>query len=111
MLLRTSLGLSLAVILAGTCAAQQRGGQPATPPLVSCGVHGDIEVFCGTRQPEDIELSPDGKYLILTQFLGAGRGATAGGGMALFDLSKHTFSKMAESSAPDKSWGDPACPG
>jgi hypothetical protein len=109
---RTSFGLSLALILAGACAAQQqRGGQPAAPPLVACGVHGDIEVFCGTHQPEDIEVTPDGKYLMLTQFLNTGRGGTAGGGMALFDLSKHTFSKMAESSAPDKSWGDPACPG
>jgi hypothetical protein len=38
--------------------------QPAGPPLMACGAHGDIEVFCGTHAPEDLELSPDGKYLI-----------------------------------------------
>src|SRR5579871_6663472 len=98
-------------ILAVAAGAQQRGGQPAMLPLMSCGSHGEIEVLCGTRQPEDLELTPDGKYLIATQFLNTGRGGTGGGGMALFDLAKKTFSKMAETAAPDKSWGDPACPG
>ncbi len=109
--MRFTTGLLVALVLAGGAAAQQRGGQPATPPLMSCGVHGDIEVLCGTRQPEDLELSPDGKYLIATQFLNTGRGNATGGGMALFDLAKKTFSKMAETSEPDRSWGDPACPG
>jgi sugar lactone lactonase YvrE len=31
--------------------------------------------------------------------------------MGLFDLSKKTFSQMPQISEPDKSWGDPACPG
>jgi hypothetical protein len=78
---------------------------------MACGSHGDIEILCGTRQPEDLEAAPDGKYLIATQFLNQGRGSAAGGGMALFDLAKKTFSKMAQTSEPDKSWGDPACPG
>ncbi|HLK49806.1 MAG TPA: SMP-30/gluconolactonase/LRE family protein [Bryobacteraceae bacterium] len=86
-------------------------GQPAAPPLAACGPHGGIEVVCGTRQPEDLEITPDGKYLIATQFINASRGATAGGGMALFDLKKKTFGKMAASAAPDPSWGDRSCPG
>jgi hypothetical protein len=104
-----SLGALITLFLAGSVASQQRGGPPA-PPLVACGPHGAIEVFCGTRQPEDLELAPDGKYLIATQFINAGRGASGGGGMALFDLKSKTFSKMAETAAPDKSWGDPGCP-
>ena len=87
------------------------GAQAKAPALLSCGSHGDIEVLCGTRQPEDLEITPDGKYLIATQFINAGRGASAGGGMALFDLSKKTFSNMAITSDPEKGWGDPACPG
>jgi hypothetical protein len=78
---------------------------------MGCGVHGDLEVLCGTRQPEDLELTLDGKYLTATQFLNAGRGAPTGGGMALFDLARKSVSKMAETAAPDKSWGDPDCPG
>jgi sugar lactone lactonase YvrE len=101
----------LALALAGLAGAQQGGPQPAAPPLMSCGVHGDIEVLCGTRQPEDLELTPDGKYLIATQFVNQGRGGSVGGGMALFDLAKKTFRKMEQTSEPDKSWGDPACPG
>ncbi|MBZ5575852.1 MAG: hypothetical protein LAP40_04755 [Acidobacteriia bacterium] len=104
-----SFGLLLALAVAAAMGAQQRSAPP--PPLMACGTHGDIEVLCGTRQPEDLEIAPDGKYLIATQFLNAGRGAQTGGGMALFDLKKKTFSKMAETAAPDRSWGDPACPG
>ncbi|HEY7388854.1 MAG TPA: SMP-30/gluconolactonase/LRE family protein [Bryobacteraceae bacterium] len=100
------LGLALVSLAAG----QQRTAQ-AAPPLMTCGAYGDIEVLCGTRQPEDLELAPDGKYLIATQFIGQGRGSSAGGGMALFDLAKKTFRKMEQTSEPDKSWGDPACPG
>jgi hypothetical protein len=77
---------------------------------MDCGRHGDIEILCGTNSPEDLELTPDGKYLIATQFVNQGRGAP-GGGMALFDLVKKTYSKMVTTAEPDKSWGDPACPG
>lgn len=89
--------------------AQQPPAQPTTP-LMSCGVHGDIEVFCGTQQPEDLEIAPDGKFLIATQFLNQGRGTTPGG-MILFDLSKKSFRRMNITVKPDKSWGDAACPG
>lgn len=85
--------------------------QPAAPPLAACGSHGDIEVLCGATQPEDLELTPDGKYLIATQFLNQGRKGTPGAGMALFDLAKKTFTKMTVVDQPDKAWGDPSCPG
>src|SRR5262249_12665492 len=29
----------------------------------------------------------------------------------LFDLTKKTFTKLPETAEPDKTWGDPACPG
>jgi hypothetical protein len=99
----------IAAACASTAAAQPP--QPAGPPLASCGVHGDIEVICGTRSPEDLEVTPDGKYLIATQFVNAGRDSSVGYGMGLLDLRKKTFSKMATTDAPDKTWGDPACPG
>jgi hypothetical protein len=78
---------------------------------MACGAHGDIEVLCGTHSPEDLELTPDGKYLIATQFVNQGRTGSPGAGMALYDLAKKTFSKMAMTDEPDKSWGDAACPG
>ena len=85
--------------------------QPAAPKLMSCGNHGKIDVFCGTIEPEDLERSPDGRFLIATQYRNEGRPGTAGAGMALFDLKKKAFRKMTESVSADKSWGDPACPG
>ena len=104
----TALSLLIVLALAGAIWAQQPA---AAPPLASCGIHGDIEVLCGTHNPEDLELTPDGKYLIATQFVNQGRSGTTGAGMALFDIAKKTFSKMAVTDEPDKSWGDPACPG
>jgi len=89
----------------------QQPPPPSGPPLAACGVHGNIEVLCGTRSPEDLELTPDGKYLIATQFVNLGRNATTGYGMALFDIAKKTFTKMAVTDEPDKAWGDAACPG
>jgi hypothetical protein len=91
--------------------AQQNPTQPAGPALLDCGIHGEIEILCGAHSPEDLELTPDGKYLTATQFINQGRGGAGGGSMDLFDLAKKTFSRMAETAEPDKSWGDPACPG
>ena len=108
---RMCLGLIAALTFADIAGAQEKGPQSTAPPLATCGVHGDIEVLCGTRSPEDLELAPDGKYLIATEFVNQGRSGTAGAGLALYDLQRKTFSKMAMTDEPDKSWGDPACPG
>jgi len=102
-------GLLMALVLAGVGGAQP-AAQPSAPPLMACGVHGDIEVLCGTRSPEDLEITPDGKYLIATQFVN-GRVGSLGLGMALFDLAKKTYTKMAVTAEPDKAWGDASCPG
>lgn len=112
MRLRILCFLPLAVfMLPFSGGAQQPAAQPAPQPLMSCGVHGDIEVLCGTRNPEDLELTPDGKYLIATQFVNQGRSGTSGAGMALYDLKRKTFSKMEVTAEPDKAWGDANCPG
>jgi hypothetical protein len=90
--------------------AQPKGGPPQ-PPLMECGVHGDIEILCGTRSPEDLELTPDGKFLIVSQFVNGGRGGGTGAGLVLFDLAKKTYSKIPITAEPRKDWGEPACPG
>src|SRR5579872_772715 len=98
MLIPSSIGL-----------AQGKGGPPA-PPLMECGVHGDIDILCGTRSPEDLELTPDGKSLIVSQFVN-GPGGAGIAGLMLFDLAKKTFTRLTPSADPRKDWGDPACPG
>jgi hypothetical protein len=41
--------------------------QPVTnqPVLLDCGQQGAVQVICGTRAPEDLEVTPDGRYLIV----------------------------------------------
>jgi len=77
---------------------------------MECGVHGDIEILCGTRSPEDLEATPDGKFLILGEFLN-GRGGAGGASLVQFDLAKKTYSKIPVTSEPRKDWGDANCPG
>ena len=91
--------------IAGVVLAQQKGA-PA-PPLAPCGKAGDVEIICGTVAPEDFELTPDGKFLIVSQF-----SRTAGqSGLSLFDPGKKTFTKLTPADEPQQGWGDAACPG
>ena len=93
------------VLFGGALFAQPKG--PQGPPLLDCGVHGDAEILCGTRSPEDLELTPDGKQLIVSQFVTRG----PGGGIVLFDPQAKTFRRIEIHSEPTKGWGDPSCPG
>jgi sugar lactone lactonase YvrE len=106
----TILILLSGVILAGRAQAQGKGGPPQPPPLLACGAHGDIEILCGTRSPEDLELTPDGKSLLVSQFVN-GPGGAGVAGLVLFDLAKKTVTKLTPAAEPRKDWGDPACPG
>jgi hypothetical protein len=94
--------------LAGFAFAQQ-GGPPPQPSLMECGAHGDAEIICGARSPEDLERTPDGKSLIVSQMVNPRNGP--GAGLVLFDLAKKSFTKLPVSVEPRKDWGDPACPG
>ncbi len=100
----------MAVFMAASVALAQGKGGPPAPPLMECGVHGDIDILCGTRSPEDLELTPDGKSLIVSQFVGGPAGAGVAG-LMLFDPVKKTFTRLPVSAEPRKDWGDPSCPG
>jgi hypothetical protein len=85
--------------------------QPSSPPLLSCGsTQGNVEVLCGTNAPEDLEPTPDGKYLIVSQFARL-KDSDKGAGIALFNIAAKTFSAISIEVAPDKAWGDSNCPG
>jgi hypothetical protein len=93
--------LIVALALAGGLWAQQ---QPA-PPLLGCGTTNEgVEILCGTRSPEDLEATPDGKYLIVSEFVN-------GGALELFDVAKKSYSKLPVRVEARKDWGDAACPG
>ncbi len=101
--------VSVAVASVTQAQGQQKG--PAMPPPLGCGVHGDAEVICGTRSPEDLELTPDGKFLIVPNFVTGPGGQGGGQGLTIFDPAKKTFTKLAAIAQPLKDWGDPRCPG
>jgi hypothetical protein len=111
-MLRTLLQFALIGVEMATIVAAQNT-PPPLPPLLGCGVQGSAEILCGTRSPEDLELTPDGKYLIVSQFVNRRPGApdTGGAGLVLFDLTRKTFSKMPVSAEPRTDWGDSNCPG
>ncbi|HEV2274125.1 MAG TPA: SMP-30/gluconolactonase/LRE family protein [Acidobacteriaceae bacterium] len=103
------LTLALAVILAAGAHAQP--APQTTPALAACGTtHGNVEILCGTHAPEDLEPTPDGKYLIVAQFEHADS-MGKGHGIALFDIAAKTFIPMPVTVAPHADWGSPSCPG
>jgi SMP-30/Gluconolactonase/LRE-like region len=107
MKLRLSLVILAGAVFAGVVWAQ-RSSQPA---LLPCGAaQGNVEILCGTHAPEDLEPTPDGKYLIVSQFTRV-KNSDQGEQLALFDLATKAFSRIPVSVAPDKAWGDHACPG
>jgi hypothetical protein len=95
------------IVYTGAANAQQRSQAPQ-PALMGCGTAGDAQIICGTHSPEDVELAPDGRYVIVSQM--AGRDGTRGG-IALFDPAKKSFTEMVITAEPLEDWGDPACPG
>ncbi len=76
------------------------------PALAECGQQGDVEVICGARAPEDLELTPDGNRIIVAQF---GRGAAAGTGIVLFDPDAQDFRDLPVRVEPRPTWGEAAC--
>jgi len=88
------------------CESLPASAQPGafTPPLLDCGRDGDVEMICGTRAPEDFEITPDGDYLIVAKF-----GPAIDHPVDLFNIHTQEFSPLPISSDPMAGWGDPAC--
>ncbi len=103
--------LRLSVILAALLLARAYAQQQNEPALMACGTHDDVRVVCGTRAPEDLELAPDGKYVVVSPFVSFRGAASKGMGLQLFDLAKQAFSPLPATAEPRADWGDPACPG
>ena len=97
--------------IASTAFSQGAAKGPPPPPLAECGAHGDGEILCGTRSPEDLELTPDGKELLVSQMVNNRGTPGDGAGITLFDPTKKTYTKIAITAEPLKDWGDSSCPG
>lgn len=99
----TSLFLMLATAMSWTLAAQAQPGANA-PPQLDCGMQGDAEIICGTRAPEDFEITPDGRFLVIANF---GQGEDFS--LDLMDLASKQFTELALSAEKTSGWGQQSC--
>ncbi|MBN4053608.1 SMP-30/gluconolactonase/LRE family protein [Haliea sp. AH-315-K21] len=104
--MRKILSLSLPLCMLSVLIATVSIAQPGSfrPPLLDCGIYEDAEIICNTRAPEDLEVTPDGRYLIIAKY---GEGDDSP--IDLFNLQTKEFTVMAISNDPRSDWGDAAC--
>jgi DNA-binding beta-propeller fold protein YncE len=98
----SSSALAAALLLPASTAVAQPGA--VNPDLLDCGMQGSAEVICGTRAPEDFEVTPDGKFLIVAKF-----GMGTDQALDLFNLEAKTFAALPLSDEKKEGWGSPAC--
>jgi hypothetical protein len=81
-------------------------------PVVACEAVGPARPICGFHDPEDLELLPDGRGLLVSEF-GAMEGGRPGA-IAHLDLASEARSVLyrgGDGGEVAPGWGDPACPG
>jgi hypothetical protein len=98
--------LSPAALLCLTSLSLPAAAQPGAinPPTLDCGMQGEVEIICGTRAPEDFEITPDGRFLIVAKF-----GQVVDQALDLFDLETQTFTALPLSAEKKAGWGSAAC--
>jgi hypothetical protein len=95
----------LVLMTVGVARAQQA---PPASPLLGCGDHPDLQVVCGVRAPEDLELTPDDRYLIVSQYASfRNPGATTD--LLLLDLKTRRLQLLPVTKKLLAGWGDPSC--
>jgi DNA-binding beta-propeller fold protein YncE len=102
LLIKIPSALAASLLLHAPAAFAQPGA--VNPPLLDCGMQGTTEVICGTRAPEDFEVTPDGNYLIVAKF-----GQVTDRALDLFNLETKTFAALPLSDEKKEGWGSPAC--
>lgn len=85
-----------AALLLGVAGTALGAGAPAAA-FISIG---------GLQSPEDVELLPDGKHLLISKMAGE-KGQP--GGFALLDLTQRRLTEVLIEPSSAHDWGDPAC--
>src|SRR5260370_8180555 len=84
-------------VVDGCPASFQSTTQNATPP--PCVASSGITPICGVHAPEDIELLPDDRYLLISEFP-ADFSRVTGDGLLLVDLATHRVQPLMASTHP-----------
>jgi SMP-30/Gluconolactonase/LRE-like region len=98
----------LVSIMSVCCASSQNLPQNATPP--PCVASNGITPICGVHAPEDIELLPDDKHLLISEFPADFSRAT-GDGLLLVDLATRHVQPLMVSTHSEIGWGERSCYG
>ncbi len=99
--MRAASLLFVALALLGGCGEK-------VAPINGCVPAGGLEPTCSFRNPEDMELLPDGHTLLISQ-MGSMNGDRPGS-FALFDTRSETITRLPQFTAStEPPWGDPAC--
>jgi len=72
-----------------------------------CGTDQQLTLYCGFQNPEDIALTPDGKFLIVTEFGGVPNSRP--GKLSLFSFAENARQEL-DIQIRENTWGDPDCP-
>lgn len=98
--------LLLVSIVTACHASSQSTTQNATPP--PCVASNGITPICGVHAPEDIELLPDDRHLLISEFP-ADFSRVTGDGLLLVDLATHRIQPLMVSTLPETGWGERGC--
>ena len=99
--MRAAASLLIALALLGGCGEK-------FPPVNGCVPAGGMNPTCSFSSPEDMELLPDGRTLLISQ-MGTADGRHPGS-FVLFDTGSETITRLPQFSASDEPpWGDAAC--
>jgi sugar lactone lactonase YvrE len=98
--------LFLFATLLGSQAGSQSNAKLATAP--PCVASQGITPICGVHGPEDIEVLPDGKHLLISELAGDFVHA-ADSALLLVDLATDRVHSLPMRSKPESGWGEDSC--
>lgn len=99
--MRAFVATALAVLLLSGC-------ERLPEAIAGCTPVGQLSPVCGFSRPEDLELLPDGRTLVISQ-MGSLDGAMPGS-LVLFDTRGETITRLPQfTSAPGEHWGSSEC--
>jgi hypothetical protein len=99
--------LLLLVSVVSACHGSSQSTTQNAAPL-PCVASNGITPICGVHAPEDIELLPDDRHLLISEFP-ADFSRVTGDGLLLVDLATHRVQTLTISTHPETGWGDRGC--
>jgi hypothetical protein len=104
----TAAMLLLLVSVVGTRHASSQSTPQHRPP--PCVASNGLTPICGVRAPEDIELLPDGRHLLVSE-MPEDFGWATDGGLLLVELATHHVQPLVVSTHHETGWGERGCNG